>query len=83
VSEWVQPVSVKMVKSAWRGTYGGCVIGEDGQGLLRTLHRQVHRLLARVPLLQTLMAGSNTRHSTPLHGVHSTTEGHLGVYLLL
>jgi hypothetical protein len=30
-----------------------------------------------------LMVGSNTRHSTPLHGVHSTTEGHLGVYLLL
>jgi hypothetical protein len=26
-----------------------------------------------VPLLQTLMVGSNTRHSTPLHGVHSTT----------
>jgi hypothetical protein len=33
-----------------------------------------------VPLLQTLMVGSNTRHSTPLHGVHTTTEGHLGVY---
>jgi hypothetical protein len=31
-------------------------------------------------LVQTLMASSNTRHSTPLHGVHSTTEGHLGVY---
>jgi hypothetical protein len=25
-----------------------------------------------VPLLQTLMVGSSTRHSTPLHGVHST-----------
>jgi hypothetical protein len=24
-----------------------------------------------VPLLQTLMVGSNTPHSTPLHGVHS------------
>ena len=35
-----------------------------------------------VPLLQTLKVGSNARHSTPLHGVHSTTEGHLGVYLL-
>jgi hypothetical protein len=35
-----------------------------------------------VPLLQTLMVGSNTRHSTPIHGVHSTTERHLGVYLL-
>jgi hypothetical protein len=35
-----------------------------------------------VPHLQTLMVGSNTRHSTPLHGVHSTTEGHLGVNLL-
>jgi hypothetical protein len=36
-----------------------------------------------VPLLQTLMVGSNTPHSTPLHGVHSTAEGHLGEYLLL
>jgi hypothetical protein len=31
----------------------------------------------------TLATSSFTRHSTPLHGVHSTTEGHLGVYLLL
>ena len=38
--------------------------------------------LRAVPLLQTLMVGSNTPHSTPLHGVHSTTEGHLGVNLL-
>jgi hypothetical protein len=41
-----------MSRSTWstalgRGTYGGCVVGEDGKGLLRTLHRQVHRLLAR------------------------------------
>jgi hypothetical protein len=28
----------------WRGTYGGCVVGEGGQGLLRTLHPQVRRL---------------------------------------
>jgi hypothetical protein len=35
-----------------------------------------------VPLLQTLMVGSDTPHPTPLHGVHSTTEEHLGVYLL-
>ena len=38
--------------------------------------------LRAVPLLQTLMVGSDTRHFTPLHGVHSTTEGHLGVNLL-
>jgi hypothetical protein len=37
---------IKMVNSAWRGTYGGCEVGQDGQGLLRTLHRQVRRLLA-------------------------------------
>jgi hypothetical protein len=37
----------KMVNSAWAGTYGGFVVGQDGQGLLRTLHRQVRRLLAR------------------------------------
>jgi hypothetical protein len=38
--------------------------------------------LRAVPLLQTLMVGSNTPHSALLHGVHSTTEGHLGVNLL-
>jgi hypothetical protein len=65
-----------------RGTYGGCVVGQDGQGLLRTLHRQVRRLLARRAASPTLMVGSNTPHSTPLHSVHSTTEGHLGVNLL-
>jgi hypothetical protein len=32
-----------------------------------------------VPLLQTLMVGANTRHSTPLPGA---TERHPGVYLL-
>jgi hypothetical protein len=41
-----------MSRSRWsralgRGTYGGWVVGQDGQGLLRTLYRQVHRLLAR------------------------------------
>jgi hypothetical protein len=41
-----------MPRSRWsralgRGTYGGCVVGQDGQGLLCTLHRQVRRLLAR------------------------------------
>jgi hypothetical protein len=30
-----------------RGTYGGCVVGQDGQGLLRTLKPHVRRLLAR------------------------------------
>jgi len=32
--------------------------------------------------LLTRGAGSDDTHSTPLHGVHTTTEGHLGVYLL-
>jgi hypothetical protein len=41
-----------MSRSTWsralgRGTYGGCVVEEDGYGLLRTLHRHVRRLLAR------------------------------------
>ena len=78
----LQHVSIKMVKSAWAGTYGGWVVGQDEQGLLLALHRQVRRLLARRAASPTLMVGSNTRHSTSLHGVHSTTEGHLGVYLL-
>jgi hypothetical protein len=33
--------------------------------------------------LRTLMDPIGHPHSTLLHGVHSTTEGHLGVYLLL
>jgi hypothetical protein len=45
------------------GTYGGRVVGQDGQELLRTLRRQVRR-----PVLLSLDGGSNTRHSTPLHG---------------
>ena len=45
-------VGFSMSRSRWsralgRGTYGGCVVGQDGQGILRTLHRQVRRLLAR------------------------------------
>jgi hypothetical protein len=47
VRRWVQHVSTKVVKALGRGTYGGYVVGQDGQGLLRTLHRQVRRLLAR------------------------------------
>jgi hypothetical protein len=60
---------------------GFVVVGQDGQGLLRALHRQVRRLLAR-RAAPNPDGGSDTPHSTPLHGVHSTTEGHLGVYLL-
>jgi hypothetical protein len=45
-------VGCSMSRSRWstalgRGTYGECVVGQDGQGLTRTLHRQVRRLLAR------------------------------------
>jgi hypothetical protein len=45
-------VGFSMSRSTWsralgRGTYGGCVVGADGQALLRTLHRQVRGLLAR------------------------------------
>jgi hypothetical protein len=41
-----------MCRSRWsralgRGAYGGCVVGQDGQGLLRTLHRQVRSLPVR------------------------------------
>jgi hypothetical protein len=54
-----------------RGTYGGCVVGEDGKGLLRTLHRQVRRLLARRAASPNLMVGSNTRpHHTAARRPH-------------
>jgi hypothetical protein len=61
-----------------RGTYGVRVVGLDGHGLLSTLRRQVRRLLAR----RAASPKPSHRHSTPLPGVHSTTEGHLGVDLL-
>jgi hypothetical protein len=47
VRRWVQHVAPRWSRALGRGTYGGCGVGEDGQGLLRTLHRQVRRLLAR------------------------------------
>jgi hypothetical protein len=40
-------VTPRWSRALGRGTYGGFVVGEDGQGLLRSLHRQVRRLLAR------------------------------------
>jgi hypothetical protein len=40
-------VTPRWSRALGRGTYGGYVVGQDGQGLLRTLHRQVRRLLAR------------------------------------
>jgi hypothetical protein len=72
-------VGFSMSRSRWStalgwGTYGGCVVGQDGQEILRTLHRQVRRLLPVVPLP---LEAARTPHSTPLHGVHTTTEGHL------
>jgi hypothetical protein len=41
-----QIVSPRWSTALGRGTYGGCVVGQDGQGLLRSLKPQVHRLLA-------------------------------------
>jgi hypothetical protein len=78
VRRWVQHVSSRWSTALGRGTYGGCVVGQDGQGLLRTLHRQVRRLLARRAASPNPDGRFDTPHSTPLHGVHSTTEGHLG-----
>jgi hypothetical protein len=46
VRRWVKSRS-RWSTALGRGTYGGCVVGQDGQGFLRTLHRQVRRLLAR------------------------------------
>jgi hypothetical protein len=64
----LQHVSLKVVTALGRGTYGGCVVGQGGQGLLRTLHRQVSCALSK----PWRSPGSDTRRSTPLHGVHST-----------
>jgi hypothetical protein len=74
--------STRSTALGW-GTYGGCVVGDDGRGLLLALRRQVRRLLARrCRFSKPLMVGSNNHHSTPPLGVHSTTQGHLGVNLL-
>jgi hypothetical protein len=42
----LQHVSPRWSTALGRGTYGDCVVGQDVQGLLRTLHRQVRRMLA-------------------------------------
>jgi hypothetical protein len=83
VREQVRRCSMYRSTALGRGTYGGCVVGQGGQGVLRTIQPQVRSLLVRrAASPHPLTAGSNTPHSTPLHGVHSTTEGHLGVLLL-
>jgi hypothetical protein len=64
-----------------RETYGGCVVGEDGQGLLRSLHPGSQVLARRAACSNP----DDRLEHTPLHSAtcsHSTTEGHLGVYLL-
>jgi hypothetical protein len=61
----------------------GVVVGKDGQGLLCVLHRQVRRLLARRAACDHRgLDRVDTPTPHPLHGVHSTTEGHLGVNLV-
>jgi hypothetical protein len=81
VRRWVQHVSINVWSTALeRGTYGGCVVGEDGQGLLRSLHRQVRRLLAR----RAASPNPDGRlEHTPLHTAtrRPLHDGHLGVYL--
>jgi hypothetical protein len=67
-----------MSRSTWstalgRGTYGGCVVGEDGQDSSALSTVRFAGCLPVVPLLQTLMVGSNTRHSTPLHAYTAST----------
>ena len=76
VAEREQVRRCSMSRSRWstalgRGTYGGFVVGQDGQGLLRTLHRQVRRLFAPC-LIQTLMAART--HATPHHCTASTAR---------
>jgi hypothetical protein len=63
-------VGFSMSRSRWstalgRGTYGGFVVGEDGQGLLRSLNRQVRRLLARRAASPNPDGRFEHRHSTP------------------
>jgi hypothetical protein len=72
---------VKVVNSAWAGDVRWVCSRRGWTGT--NPHPSTARFagcLRVVPHLQTLMVGSNTRHFTPLHGVHSTTDGHLGVY---
>jgi hypothetical protein len=51
-----------------RGTHGGFVVGQAGQGLLRTLHRRVRRLLARRAASPNPDGWFECTHSTPTHG---------------
>jgi hypothetical protein len=81
VKRWVQHVSINVVKSAWAGDVRW--LCSRGRWTGTPPHPPPPGSQAACPSCRfPLRAGSNTRHSTPLHGVHSTTKGHLGVYLL-
>jgi hypothetical protein len=56
----LQHASPRWSRALGRGTYGGRVVGQDGQGLLRTLQRQVRRLC------------SSCRFSKPSARTHAT-----------
>jgi hypothetical protein len=65
-----------------RGTHGGFVVGQAGQGLLSTPLRRVRRLLAPRCRFSRPLVDSNTPTPHRSRRVHSTTEGHLGVHPL-
>jgi hypothetical protein len=80
VRRWVQHVSVKMVNSAWAGDVRWVCSRAGWTGTPpRPPPPGSQAACASCPNPD---GGSDTPHSTPLHGVHSTTEEHLGVYLL-
>jgi hypothetical protein len=82
VRRWVQHVSIQMVNSAWAGDVRWVCSRAGWTGTPPYPPPPGSQAVCAVPYPNP-DGGSNTRHSTPLHGVHSTTEGHLGVYLLL
>jgi hypothetical protein len=78
----LQHVSIKMVNSAWAGDVPWVCSRREWTGTPPNPPPPGSQA-ARACRFPALMAGSNAPHSTPLHGGHSTTEGHLGVFLLI
>jgi hypothetical protein len=73
VRRWVQHVATRWSTALGRGTYGGFVVGQGGQGLLRNLYRQVRRLLASRAASPN-PDGRNSDHPTPHRCTASTAR---------
>jgi hypothetical protein len=81
VRRWVQHVSTKVVRALGRDVRWACSRG-GWSGTPQHPPPPGSQAACTSCRFPTLDGRFEHTHSPPLHGVHSTTEGHLGVYLL-